>query len=83
MSAPKLTALELSVLRLCAERLNPWTGGTGRSVPVRVGTRTVSQALNRLRRKGMIGNRSIVETGGYEPTDAGRAALAAHEGDRK
>lgn len=60
----KLTELEVEVLRRLKLGLDPWYGGSGG-----VGSRTVSQALGRLRKKGAIE--------GMVLTDAGRDALTA------
>lgn len=71
MSAPKLTDLEAMVLGRVARGEDPWAGKTGR-------TRRESQALGRLHRKGCY----IGENGRRIVTDAGRAALAAHEANK-
>lgn len=55
-SKPPLTLLEAEVLARVALRLDPWRGPgrTGTWGRTGTGSRTVSQALGRLRRKGYI-----------------------------
>lgn len=61
------TALELSVLRDVAAGRDPWGSHGG-------GSRLVSQALGRMKRKGLL------QPGyGYVVTEAGRAALAKED----
>lgn len=69
----KLTQLELDVLALVAARRNPWEG-TGRTT----GSRSVSQAIGRLRRKGALSDlaeRGFGSYGGLAVTEAGDLAL--------
>jgi hypothetical protein len=69
-TAPKLTDLEAEVLGRVVRGEDPWLGKGGR-----VGSRRVSQTLGRLWRKGCY----IGENDRRIVTDAGRAALEAHE----
>lgn len=65
----KLTPLEREVLQRVADGIDPWLGKM-----FGVGGRTVSQALQRLKRKGAIVN-AFRHSHSYALTDAGRNAV--------